>query len=89
MVYKNIPTTVYYLTHQKELDSKFPYTPIKKRMLICSLNRGRPKYSKNGTSPMQIFRKMFEMNLFREFKQHELNIISKIVFTDYAENYAD
>ena len=89
MVYKNISTTVYYLTHQKELDSKFSNTPIKKRMLICGLNRGRPKYSKNGTSPMQIFRKMFEMNLFREFKPHELNIISKIVFTNYAENYAD
>ena len=48
MLYKNIPTTTFYLTHHEELDSKFSTIPIETRKLICGLDRGRyPKYAKN------------------------------------------
>ncbi|KAK8888354.1 hypothetical protein M9Y10_039422 [Tritrichomonas musculus] len=90
MLYKNIPTTTFYLTNHEELDSKFSTIPIETRKLICGLDRGRyPKYAKNGTSPMIIFRKMFDLGLFREIKLCELNILSTTEFTNNINDYDD
>ena len=89
MIYKNIPTTTFYIEHQNELDNKYVNMPIEKRMLIRCLDNGSPRYANNGTSPMIIFRKMFEHHLFKEIKACELNILSTTEFTNHINDYTD
>ena len=72
MLYQKVPATVYYLEHAQELKKKFPDLPQQKLQLIMSNN----KFSNEGTLPMAIFRKMFDLNLFREIKSCELNILN-------------
>ena len=76
MIYKHIPATVYYLEHQKEITEKFPNIPLKRQMLIKGVRGDDVKYNEEGSLPMTIFRKMFELNLFKEIKSCEMNILN-------------
>ena len=88
MIYKNIPTTTFYIEHQKKLDEEFSSIPINKRMLIRCLVKNTPKYADNGTTPMIIFRKMFNLNLFREIKQCEMNVLTTTEY-NHLNDYTD
>ena len=76
MIYKKVPTTLYYLEHEEELINMFPQLPLKKIQLIKNVENGKPRYSEKGTLPMQIFRNMFELNKFIELKACEMNILN-------------
>ena len=83
MIYKPIPVTTYYLEHFKELDKEFSGIPIEKRRMIRGLTKEKyPKFQKEDSLPMSIFRKMFELGLFREIKQCEMNILATTEYSD-------
>ncbi len=86
MIYKNIQCTVYYLEHAAELDREYPKDP--RRFLITGIHQSQPNYSKNGCLPMLILRKMFELNMFREIKSCELNVLATMEY-DCLNDYTD
>ena len=88
MIYKNIMTTTYYLEHCDELDKIYAHIPIERRRCIRGLVNKTPKYKNEGTSPMKILRKMFELNMFREIKRCEFNILATTEFNN-LNDYTD
>lgn len=89
MINKNIMATTYYLEHRDELDEKFAHIPIDRRVLIKGVNKDTPLYKNEGTTPMIILRKMFDLNLFREIKNCELNILATTEFNNNLNDYVD
>lgn len=89
MIYKRIPTTTYYLEHQTELDDKYNGIELSKRMLIRGMTKNTPKYADEGTLPMLIFRKMFELNLFKAINSCEMNILSTTEYNSHLDDYID
>lgn len=50
--------------------------PLKRKTLIKCVQRDEVKYNEEGSLPMTIFLKMFELNLFEEIKACEMNILN-------------
>ena len=88
MLYQNIPATVYYLEHMQEIDEKYKEMDIKRRALITNIKNNKPTFSKEGSLPMAIFRKMFQLNLFREIKSCEMDILTTTEY-DNLNDYTD
>ena len=90
MIYKKIPTTVYYIEHQEQINKQFSHIPLEKRMLIRGLSDNKyPKYSNDGTLPMAIFRKIFELGLFREIKKCDMEILTTTEYNNKLNDYKD
>ena len=85
MLYRKIPATTYYLEHAEELRKKFPSLPLNRLMLIKKITKNQPEYEEEGTSPMRIFHKMFELNLFEEIKACEMNILNTTEYDHLAD----
>ena len=86
MIYRPIKCTIYYLEHAKEIDEKFK--DDKNRFMIKGIKGEKIFYSENGTLPMMIFRKMFELNMFREIRSCELSILNTTEY-DGLNDYID
>ena len=55
-------------------------------MLVKGISNGELKFNEEGTLPMEIFRKMFELNLFKEIKSCEMDILKTIEY-DHLNDY--
>ena len=89
MIYKPIPVTTYYLRNQKKIDEKYANVPIENRQLIRGETASSAKYANEGTLPMKIFRQMFELNLFREIKDCEMDILGTCEYDNHLNDYTD
>ena len=91
MINQKVPATTFYLEHAEELEKKFTELPLKQIMLIKGISKGKPTFQEDGSYPMAIFRKMFELKLFEEIKMCEMDILGTTEYdklNDYVElNY--
>ena len=72
------------------LDEKYKHIPLKQRQLIRKLNNnGLPTYAKDGTKIMKILRYMFKLNLFREIKECEYNILTTHEWNNKLNDYVE
>ena len=62
MLYQNLQGTVHYLEHMQEIDWKYREMDITWRVLITNIINNKLTFSKEGSLPMIIFRKRFQLN---------------------------
>ena len=86
MLYQRVPATIYYLEHAEELEKNYPQVPLNRLMLVNGIIKKRLLFKEDGTLPMKIFRKMFELKLFKEILSCELNILNTTEY-DHLNDY--